>query len=111
MCSCIWGRSKERSAKHFNAHPLRNSSPPLQTCVPEPMHGSGRHQLRSRHQSIVLHFVKFGVLARPLIGAAAKGYCFLKSLSSGDEEHCHAAEPIGFPLTGLASPKEITIYA
>lgn len=33
-----------------------SSSPPLRTCNPEPMHGSGRHhQLRGRHQSTVLH--------------------------------------------------------
>lgn len=78
------GRSKERSAKHFNAHHFKfltttanlqprthaRQRPPPPAERPAPINSPAH--------------VQFEVPARSLIGAAAKGCCFLLSPYSGN---------------------------
>lgn len=74
MCSCIWGRGKERSAPKFNAHSPLQALPHHYcelACNPDFMRGSGRPPDEVRTERINrAALVQFEVLTRPLIGGS-----------------------------------------
>lgn len=100
MCSYIWGRSKWRSAAHFNAHPQaphhRELCPELCTVA----------AATTRHQSRGFAFVQFKVFNfLTHLGCGIEQHVVSLSPSSGDEEYRRAAEPISFPKIPSHAPK------